>query len=161
MDKSQATKIWTMLTQKKVMKKYSGRVENEGTSSPQGFEWLDGMESVGIVSMTRQGKTMYFALSMVKGRKPYGYYLVLYRTNKSKTVLEIHQCLGATLVWNYSPRKQGGRNTERIELLKKLFGNTQFDIPKDDPTASRFVEDIFRLVEAKGRADALDTTLDV
>jgi hypothetical protein len=158
MEKSQATQIWTMLTQKKVMKQYSGHVENDGTSSPQGFEWLEGMKSVGIVRMTRQGETMYFALSMVQGREPYGYYLVLYRTNKSKTVLEIHQCLGATLVWKYSPTKRDERNPERKLLLEKLFGKTQFNIPKDEPTASRFVEDIFSLVEAKRRADALDST---
>lgn len=63
-----------------------------------------------------------------------------------------------TLVWSYIPKKGDGRNAERNEYFCNYYGDTNVGVtlPVESHEIKGFLDDLFFLVEAKTKVDALD-----
>lgn len=62
------------------------------------------------------------------------------------------------LVWRYKPVKRDGRNEERLEYFRRHVGDLtmRLAVPETRDNSTRFVDDLFDVVDNRLRADELD-----
>jgi hypothetical protein len=64
---------------------------------------------------------------------------------------------GHTLIWRYPPRKQDGRNAERVSYFKENFGDVRvmISVPTEAEELAAFLGGLFDLVKNRMAADEL------
>ena len=91
------------------------------------------------------------------------FYSVLYPSTRMGPLVELWQVertgAGTSLVWTYKPRKQDGRNSERVAYFRRHMGDITMKIamPMSASAVSRFFRDLFDLAENRTRAHSLDS----
>ncbi len=130
-----------------------------GTSIYGFHEWVDGNDLIGALKIQSWANKCYylFFIEWQPGRG--NYYLTIYPENKSGPIVEIHRTEkvleSLCLCWDYSPRKQDGRNDQR----KSYFGSTKvrITVPETEETVDEFIDDIFSLCQTRLKADNLNS----
>ena len=143
--------------------KYSIEIVAPEGEELQGLHnFVDGREQVGtfIIQQIVTEKTYYFVLPdfLFSGI----FYLVIYPNNRSNPLLCMHKVEGTdagrfNLCWTYVPTRRDGRNFDRKNLFAKGYRGqrTELQIPQNLCEVEIFLDEIFRLCEARICADNL------
>lgn len=91
------------------------------------------------------------------------YYIVICLKENRNPLVELHKThfmepFGINLEWNYNPRKQDGKNEERMDYFKQYFGggvNVSISLPTSEENVEDFIDDVFSLVTNRLKADKL------
>jgi hypothetical protein len=112
------------------------------------------------------GESLYLLFTDWQEKNNENYHLILFPKNRSGPIAELHKTQtiatldnsGINLLWEYNPRKQDGRNKERINYFKKYFGNDVnvcISLPASQEDIQYFFDDLISLVNNRLKADTL------
>ena len=164
MDILYAKKLWQYMKSNLVKEMYEAKIYSDGRKVRGFHEWADNRKVIGIISLhSKAYEEMLYFLILEWGRKD-DIYLVIFPSNRSGPLIEIHNLEVAdlripTFKWKYSPSKHDGRNKARKTYFQKHFISTDVNInfPPDVSSTPQFIDEIFQLVENRLRADELST----
>lgn len=127
----------------------------------RGFhEWADGMPLISADRVTRADDALI--LLLIEWRRGGEWYVVACSPSTHGPLAELWveegQNEGAVLSWRYRPSKRDGRNEDRVSYFQRVVGDValRISIPAAEDGDDRFLDDIFDLVDIRGRADDLD-----
>lgn len=106
----------------------------------------DGVSLVCLVIDWQQSGEWYIVACSDKTHAPQA---EIWRETTSSNVI--------SLEWRYKPAKRDGRNAERTQYFRAHVGDITMDLSVPEPAddSSRFVEDLFALVDNRVKADDL------
>lgn len=124
-------------------------------------QWANGKALISA-DLIERGPNDALILLLIDWREENEWYLIACAATNRAPLAEVWQAeaLGEieNLVWRYRPSKRDGHNAERLEYFKRHVGDLTLRISVPDPVdrGSRFLDDVFDLVDNRVRADILD-----
>ena len=123
-------------------------------------QWADGKPLIAAYHVTKMEEESYYLL-FIDWHRNDNIYLVVYVENKSTTAAEIHRTEyhddKLELVWNYTPLKRDGKNSERKAYFKQAYGSctVQIPLPTSPIDIEEFLNKLYTLCRNRMRADRI------
>ena len=146
-------------------------IEEQLDAPLSGFhQFADGLTGFGAFLIANESVKYWLVFSRWKEEIP-NYYLIVFPEDKSNPICEIHRVEGDSLIWNYKPTKQDGKNPERklrfntLAEAKGIQLKSDFEVKlfiphdQDQSALSRFLGDVFKLADIRIRADDISISL--
>ena len=144
----------------------SFRMEEERPTPLVNFHhWANNRECLSALLIgNKYANAKYWFLFIDWHENSTNYYLVLYPEKKSYGPLaELHEIDydetgNARLVWEYSPRKQDGKNQDRKRIFTQLAGDTKqiISLPRQEQELDDFLDACFQLARNREKAHNLN-----
>ncbi len=146
-------------------------IEEQLDAPLSGFhQFADDLAGFGAFLIANESVKYWLVFSQWKEEIP-DYYLVVFPEDKSNPICEIHRVEGDSLIWNYKPTKQDGKNPERklrfntlaeakgVQLISDFEVKLSIPHDQDHAALSSFLSDVFKLADIRRRADDLSISL--
>jgi len=123
-------------------------------------QWANNRKHIGVFKILLPGNEIYY-LAFIKWRKDDDYYAVIFDSNRTGPLAELHEIKseynGLRLSWKYSPRKRDKKNKLRKDYFKRYWGDIEVNIriPNEATEVEKFLQDLVALVRNRIKADKL------
>ena len=126
--------------------------------------WANGKICTGAYSIATDDAELYLLLIQWSLTHRDRFHLVVYDSDRTGPVFEVHEVQNNHLRWAYRPAKRDGRNPERktrFEALAKRVGLSMEDsrvaiqVPENATDLDQFLHTVFRLAKTRSDADDL------
>ena len=160
MDRKIANKIITQFQESELLIADSFLIEKSLLDKTLTYfhPWAENYENLGAFLLRQKDSKTAYWLVFNEWNPKYDFYLIVYPENRAGTLIEIHRIKNNNFIWEYSPAKRDGRNSERKAYFEKYFHSTnvEISIPEKEDEVVEFIHEIFLLVENRLKADNLD-----
>lgn len=164
MNRETAKKISFLLKEQVQTSESFNLVEKIDSGLVEGFHvFANEKDSFGRFLLSNDEQTLW--LLVIDWKSSGNYYLVLYPENSNYAPLaELHRETpndeGEDLEWSYVPRKKDGKNEDRKNAFRSMYGTCEavISLPNNVVTLDDFLNDIFHLARCRLLADELNET---
>ena len=117
---------------------------------------LKGSDHDGIYRFYNEATDEDYGILLSDWRYNEDYYFIVCDNHKSSGAeVELKDEAGEELCWLYRPSKRDGRNLERKEAFKKIYGDLKvyFQVPQNVEELAKFIRELLELAANRKKAD--------